>query len=91
LYDSVAFAESFAALLPLYTEHMDAQFHDQERALDELGGSIDEVSHALPAYASHFSQLMYTARLLTWLVACIVGFHGAYLVLSEKLGKRFSV
>jgi hypothetical protein len=36
-------------------------------------------------------QMMQTARLLVWLVACIVGLHGVYLAFSARLGRSYSM
>jgi len=70
---------------------MEGELRQQEHALEDLGSSIDEVSTALPAYAQTTSRLLLTARLLVWLVAAIVGLHAAYLLLSVRLGRQYSV
>ena len=90
LRQTVVLADSFATLLPLLSEQFGEQMHDQERALDDLGQSIDEVSTALPAYAGATNRLVDTARWLVWLIAGIAGLHGAYLMLGQGLGVRYS-
>jgi hypothetical protein len=87
---SVVLAEDFATLLPLLTNQLAVQLQDQEQALDDLGQSIDEVGSALPVYAQTTSRLLETGRLLAWLVAAVVGLHSLYLVLSVRMGRRYS-
>jgi methyl-accepting chemotaxis protein len=91
LKQTVVLADSFSSLLPLYTQQLDGQLKEQERALGDLSTSIDEVGSALPPCAQTASQLVQTGRLLIWLVAAIMGLHGGYLALSARLGKQFSM
>jgi tetrahydromethanopterin S-methyltransferase subunit B len=88
---SILLGDSFAELLPLVTDQIDNRLEEEEQALDELGQSLDEVKGALPAYASTTSHLLQAGRLLAWLVALIVGLHGCYLMLSVRLGRRYSI
>jgi hypothetical protein len=88
---SIVLADRFAALLPVFINLVESQLREQEHGLDDLGQSIDEVSAALPAYAQTTARMVQTGRLLVWLVAAIVGLHGVYLVLSVRLGRRYSV
>jgi hypothetical protein len=82
--------EAFAALLPLLTDQLTHQLHEEEQSLDDLGQSIDEVGAVLPAYGQTTSRLVLLGRLLAWLVAGIVALHGVYLLLSVRMGRRFS-
>jgi ABC-type transporter Mla subunit MlaD len=88
---TVQLAETFAAILPLVTDQLDNRLDEEERTLDELGQSLEEVSEILPPYAQTTSRLIQTGRLLSWLVAGIVGLHGCYLMLSVRMGRRYSV
>jgi hypothetical protein len=88
--ESVQIADTFAAMLPLVTDQLDGRLEEEDQTLDELGQSLDEVSSALPAYERATRRLLYTGRLLAWLVAAIVGLHGCYLVLSVRIGRRYS-
>lgn len=91
LKQSIVLAESFATLLPVYLESLDRQLQEQEQGLDDLGRGLDEVSDVMPEYAKATNGLVRTARLLAWLVAGIVMLHGAYLLVSLRLGKGYSV
>jgi uncharacterized phage infection (PIP) family protein YhgE len=91
LKQSIVLADSFATLLPVYLESLDRQMQEQEQGLDDLGHGLDEVSAVMPEYARATNGLVGTARLLAWLVAGIVGLHGAYLLVSLRLGKAYSV
>jgi len=88
---SVTLAETFAASLPLITEQLDARLAEEEHALNELGASLDDVTHCLPVYAQTTQHVIGAGRLLAWLGACIAFVHGCYLLLSARLGKRYSV
>jgi hypothetical protein len=87
---TVQVADTFAALLPLITDQLDSRLDEEDHTLRELGQSLDEVGMALPSYAHTTSRLLQTGRLLAWLVAAIVGLHGAYLMLSARMGRRYS-
>ena len=87
---TVEVAETFAAMLPLITDQLDYRLDEEERTLTDLGQSLEEVGEVLPAYANTTSRLLWTGRMLVWLVASIVGLHGCYLALSSRLGRRFS-
>lgn len=80
LSQTVNLAEAFATMLPLFTDHLGSQLQEQEEALDNLGESIDDFGAVLPAYATSASRLLQTVRWLFWLVAGLVGLHGAYLL-----------
>ncbi len=87
---SVVLAESFATLLPLLTDQLDNRLDEEDHALRELEQSLGEVQTALPVYSRTAQQLVAAGRWLAWLVAAIVALHGAYLILSARLGRRFS-
>jgi methyl-accepting chemotaxis protein len=91
LKQTIVLTEAFATLLPLFTQQLDTQLREQEKGLDDLSKSIDEVGESLPPTMQSTVQLMHTARLLVWLVAGIVGLHGLYLALSAKLGRAYSM
>ena len=91
LQQTVVLADAFTEMLPWFTDNLDRQLAQQEAALGDLGQSLDEMGDALPVYAATTSRTLEAARLLLWLVAAIVFLHGAYLVLSVRLGPRFSV
>jgi ABC-type transporter Mla subunit MlaD len=89
--ESVVLTDEFADRLPQFTHRLDGQLSEQERSFDELGKSIDEVSAALPECEQTTARMVQTTRMLLWLVAAIVGLHGAYLVTAAGLGRRYSV
>lgn len=76
-------ADTIAILLPEFVEQLDLQLAEQEKALGDLGQSIDEVSAAVPVYGRTAGQLVGTARILLWLLAPIFGLHGLYLAATS--------
>jgi DNA repair exonuclease SbcCD ATPase subunit len=91
MQQTVQVADTFAAMLPLITDQLKGRLDEEEQTLSELGQGLDEVGGALPAYALTASGLVKTGRLMAWLVAGIVGLHGCYLVLSARMGRRYSL
>jgi uncharacterized phage infection (PIP) family protein YhgE len=91
LQHTLVLSRTFSAALPLLTEQLEMELGDQEQALSNLGESIDDVGEALPAYARGASSILQTTRLLLVLMAAIFGLHGGYLMLSARLGRRFSL
>jgi hypothetical protein len=87
---SVVLAESFATLLPLLTDQLDNRLDEEENALHDLEQSLGEVEAALPVYARTVESVIRAGRWLAWLVAVVAALHGAYLILSARLGRRFS-
>jgi uncharacterized phage infection (PIP) family protein YhgE len=87
----VLLADAFAVMLPYLTDQLLGQMAEEEQALNELGTSIDEVGEMVPAYGEMTGRFLQIGRFLAWLVAAIVGLHGTYLVLSAKMGRRFSI
>ena len=77
-------------MLPLATEHFAGQLTEQERTLAELSHSIDDVAVLVPAYGQTAAQLAGIGRLLAWLTAVLIALHGLYLLLSVRLGERYS-
>jgi hypothetical protein len=88
--ETVNLAETFVALLPMITDQFEGRLDEEERTLSALGGSIEEVENALPAYSQTAGRLTQTGRLLAWLVAVIVGLHASYLVLGTRVGRRYA-
>lgn len=87
LKQSVALAESFAAMLPLFTDHLAGQLAEQEEGLDHLGRSIDDFGSSIPAYARTATDLLLAGRLLLWVVAGLVGLHGLVLAATAIRGQ----
>jgi uncharacterized phage infection (PIP) family protein YhgE len=87
---SVVLADSFATLLPLLTDQLDTRLDEEENALRDLEQSLGEVQGALPAYSRTAQDVVLAGRWLAWLVAAIAALHGVYLILSARLGRRFS-
>jgi DNA repair ATPase RecN len=85
LKQSVALAESFSALLPLFTEQLSSQLEEQEEGLDQLGRGIDEVGASIPLYAHTAADLLFAGRLLLWVVAGLAGVHGLYLLVYSQV------
>jgi hypothetical protein len=84
LKQTVDLTDTFAMLLPLMTEQLGDELERQEQSLAELGGSIDQLSEALPAAGQTASRLVQTTRLLLALVGVIVMLHGAYMVAQGR-------
>lgn len=91
LKQTVVLADTFAEMLPWFSEHLDQQLSQQEQSLEDLGRSLDDVSDTLPVHAHSWSRMLQLVRLLLALVAVIIALHGAYLVLSVRLGRQFSI
>ncbi len=88
---SILVGDAFAELLPLVTDQIDGRLEEEEQALSELGQSLEEVKAALPVYADTTTHLLQAGRLLAWLIATLIGLHGCYLMLSVRLGRRYSI
>jgi len=88
---SVALAELFASTLPLLTEQLDNRLGEEEHALNELAGSLDEVRACIPVYATTTVHVMQSGRLLAWLGASLAALHAGYLIMSASLGRRYSL
>jgi hypothetical protein len=82
-------SKTFSAALPLLTEELEEELHQQEQALGDLGSSIDEVNAVLPACAQSASRILQTTRLLLALVAVIFAVHACHLVLSTRLAPKY--
>jgi hypothetical protein len=91
LSQSVAVAETLAGTLPFLTEQLDHRLAEEEHALNELENSLTEARAALPIYAQTTTHVLRAGRLLAWLGATIAALHGCYLMLSARMGRRFSL
>ena len=83
-------SRTFSSALPLLTEQLEIELDDQEQALTNLGDSINDVNAALPGCARSASSILQTTQMLLLLMAAIFALHGGYLMLSVRLGRRFS-
>jgi uncharacterized phage infection (PIP) family protein YhgE len=90
LEQTLVLIRTFASVLPVLTEELEEELHQQEQSLTNLGTSIDEVSAALPACEQTATRILTMSRLLMVLVAGIFGLHGAYLCLGSRLGPAYS-
>lgn len=88
---TLALARTFAAALPLVTTQLEDHLQEQERSLEGLGVSIEEVRAVLPPAAGTAVRILQTVRLLLGLVAAIFVLHGAYLILPLRLGRRYAL
>jgi hypothetical protein len=88
---AVDLGESFATMVPLLSEQIEGQLQEQDRGLADLRESIDEVGDLLPAFGTTMARLFQVGRLLAWLVAAIICLHGTYLLLSARIGRRYSM
>jgi ABC-type transporter Mla subunit MlaD len=84
LKQSILLADTFATLLPSYVDSLDLRLQQQEQGLDDLGHSLDQVSNTLPVYARTTNDMIWAARLLSWLMAGIVALHGISLVMKRS-------
>jgi DNA repair ATPase RecN len=88
LEQTVVLARAFAAALPLLSDQLEGELREEEQALADLGGSLDEASAALPAYGESAARILQTTRLLLALGAVAFALHGGYLLLGGLLGPR---
>jgi uncharacterized phage infection (PIP) family protein YhgE len=89
--ETIKVADTVASLLPLISEQLDDQLDEEDQTLVDLGHSLDQVHGELPHYAKLAQHLFLAGRILAWLVAAIVGLHGCYVIVSARMGSRFSV
>jgi hypothetical protein len=85
---TILLAETFAILLPEFTNQIDRQLAEHERALGDLGQSIHEVTASVPIYSRTAVQLVQTARVLLWLLGPIFALHGFYLAWTAWRARR---
>jgi hypothetical protein len=90
MHETVVLAEAFALTLPFLTDQLLVQLAEEEKALGDLEHSIDDVGEMLPAYGQLTGKFVEIGRFLAWLIAAGIALHGSYLVLSVKMGRRFS-
>ena len=91
LNQSTALAESFAVLLPLMTDQLDSRLDEEENALQDMEQSLGEVQKTLPVYERTTQHVIQAGRILSWLMAALAAVHGVYLMLSVRLGRRYSL
>jgi chromosome segregation ATPase len=84
LRGTLTLSRTVSAALPLLTEQLEQDLHEQEQSLANLGGGIDDVTASLPGLAARASGLLQTTRFLLLLLAGAFALHGAHLVLSER-------
>lgn len=87
---SVALAKLVAGTLPFLTEQLDSRLAEEQHALGELRGSLEDVQACIPVYAKTTAQVLQSGRLLAWLGASLAAVHGGYLLMSTRLGRRYS-
>lgn len=90
LQHTLVLSRTLSAALPLLTEQLEMELSDQEQALSNLDDSINDVRESLPHYGYGAINILHTTRLLLLLMAAIFGLHGGYLVVSSRMGRRFS-
>jgi hypothetical protein len=88
--DAVLLGEAFALTLPLLTDQLNGQLRDQDQALEDLGQGIDELGDALPAFGDTLARMLQIGKLLAWLLAAVVGLHGAYLLWGTRTALKYS-
>ena len=91
LQHTLVLSRTISAALPLLTEQLEIELDDQEQALVNLDDSINDVREALPGVSRNASNILQTTRLLLLLMSAIFGLHGAYLIVSARMGRRFSL
>jgi hypothetical protein len=88
---TVQLGDSFARLLPVFNEQLSSQLQEQDRALEDLGQSIEEVGDLLPVYGQTLQRILQAGRLLACLAALIVALHASYLILSVRIGRSYAI
>jgi uncharacterized phage infection (PIP) family protein YhgE len=87
---TILLAETFAILLPEFTNQIDRQLAQHEQALGDLSHSVHEISASVPAYRNTASSLVQTGRLLLWLLGPVFALHGVYLAWTALQRRRVS-
>jgi hypothetical protein len=90
-HEAASLGESFALMVPLFTDQFTGRLQHQDAALDDLEQGLVEVGDVLPVYGQTMSRLLLVGRLLAWLMAGIVALHGAYLLMTVRFGRRYSL
>jgi ABC-type transporter Mla subunit MlaD len=80
LRQTLSLAEAFTSMLPLVTDHLDQELHEQELALDDLGKSIDDFGTHIPEFGQNTITVLQTVRWLLALLAGVAALHGLYLI-----------
>jgi uncharacterized phage infection (PIP) family protein YhgE len=83
---STRVARSLADLLPAFTDQLDSRLAQQEASLEQMETGLAEVNRSLPAVESKSVELVWTVKLLLYLVALLVGLHAGYVLLEPLRG-----
>ena len=79
-------ARSLADLLPAFTDQLDSRLAQQEASLEQMETGLAEVNQSLPTVESKSVELVWTVKLLLYLVAVLVGLHAGYVLLEPLRG-----
>jgi ABC-type transporter Mla subunit MlaD len=90
MHETVVLAEAFAMMLPFLTDQLLVQLAEEEKALGDLEHSIDDVGEMLPAYGELAGRFAEIGRFVAWIIAAGIAVHAMYLILSVRMGWRFS-
>ncbi|MFL5339793.1 MAG: hypothetical protein ACJ8F7_06455 [Gemmataceae bacterium] len=80
-------ADTFARMAPLFTEQVSSRLGEQEKSLNDLERSLDEVGDTIPAFRRSAVDVVTAGRILAWMMAAVVALHGAFL-LAENYRRR---
>ena len=83
--ESAQLAQTFADLLPLFTDQLDSRLGQQEHALSQMEQGLSEVNGSLPQTAQTAGDLLAALRWLAVLVAGLIGLHGAYVLVESRI------
>jgi len=83
---STRVARSLADLLPAFTDQLDSRLAQQEASLEQMEAGLAEVNQSLPTVESKSVELVWTVKLLLYLVAVLVGLHAGYVLLEPLRG-----
>lgn len=87
LKQSTELADTFARMVPLLATQVSSQLSEQEKSLDSLEGSLDDVGDTIPDMKRSAVETVIAAKALAWLFAGIVAVHGMLLIMENR-GKR---
>jgi uncharacterized phage infection (PIP) family protein YhgE len=83
---STQVARSLADLLPAFTDQLDSRLGQQEASLEQMETGLSEVNKSLPVIESKTVDLIWTVKLLLYLVATLVALHAGYVLLEPFRG-----